>query len=134
MEITTEFLSASRLIRLCLVVRKFKERRVGCDWSGPSRLGLCLAALGLGMKVIGYDPVLSLEAALQLPGDRMKRVTELDELFAEADYITVHVPYIKGVTHHLINSEALAKCKPNVHLLNFARGEIIRWRGREIWL
>jgi len=35
------------------------------------------------------------------------------------------VPYIKGVTHHLINSEALSKCKPNVHLLNFARGEII---------
>jgi len=75
--------------------------------------------------VIGYDPVLSLDAALQLPGDRMKRVTELDDIFEEADYITVHVPYIKGVTHHLINSEALAKCKPSVHLLNFARGEII---------
>lgn len=83
------------------------------------------AALGLGMKVVGYDPVLSLDAALQLPGDRMKRVTELDELFAESDYITVHVPYIKGVTHHLINAEALSKCKPGVHLLNFARGEII---------
>jgi len=83
------------------------------------------AALALGMNVIGYDPVLSLDAALQLPGDRMRRVTDLDDIFAEADYITVHVPYIKGVTHHLINSEALSKCKSNVHLLNFARGEII---------
>lgn len=39
------------------------------------------AALSLGMNVVGYDPVLSLDAALQLPGDRMKRVMELDELF-----------------------------------------------------
>ena len=48
-----------------------------------------------------------------------------DDLFAQSDYITVHVPYIKGVTHHLINADALSKCKPGVHLLNFARGEII---------
>mmetsp|Transcript_2240 Transcript_2240/g.8594 ORF Transcript_2240/g.8594 Transcript_2240/m.8594 type:complete len:512 (-) Transcript_2240:1920-3455(-) len=100
-------------------------KTIGVIGLGAIGAKVVTAALGLGMKVVGYDPVLSLDAALQLPGDRMKRVTELDELFAESDYITVHVPYIKGVTHHLINSEALAKCKPNVHLLNFARGEII---------
>jgi len=83
------------------------------------------AALGLGMNVIGYDPVLSLEAAWRLPGDKMSRADDLDELFALADYITIHVPYIKGVTHHLIDAKALAKCKPGVNLLNFARGEII---------
>ena len=42
-----------------------------------------------------------------------------------SDYITVHVPYIKGATHHLINATNLKVCKPGVHLLNFARGEII---------
>ena len=42
-----------------------------------------------------------------------------------SDYITVHVPYIKGATHHLLNSTNLKICKPGVHLLNFARGEII---------
>ena len=105
--------------------QEIQGKTIGVIGLGAIGSRVVSAALGLGMKVIGYDPVLSLEAALQLPGDRMKRVTELDELFAEADYITVHVPYIKGVTHHLINSDALAKCKPNVHLLNFARGEII---------
>ena len=94
-----------------------------------SRFSLCRsvvnAALGLGMNVIGYDPVLSLEAAWRLPGDKMSRADDLDELFALADYITIHVPYIKGVTHHLIDAKALAKCKPGVNLLNFARGEII---------
>ena len=105
--------------------QEIQGKTIGVIGLGAIGSRVVSAALGLGMKVIGYDPVLSLEAALQLPGDRMKRVTELDDLFAEADYITVHVPYIKGVTHHLINSEALAKCKSNVNLLNFARGEII---------
>ena len=83
------------------------------------------AALGLGMNVVGYDPVLSLEAAWRLPGDKMTRAVELDELFEQSDFITIHVPYIKGVTHHLIDANALRKCKPGVHLLNFARGEIV---------
>ncbi len=42
-----------------------------------------------------------------------------------SDYITLHVPYIKGATHHLLNATNMKLCKPNVHLLNFARGEII---------
>lgn len=83
------------------------------------------AALGLGMKVIGFDPVLSLDAAWKLPGDRMTRAENLDALLRESDYITVHVPYIKGATHHLINATNLKICKPGIHLLNFARGEII---------
>ena len=85
------------------------------------------AALDLGMNVIGYDPVLSLDAAWMLPGDRMARAKDLNELLKSSDYISVHVPYIKGDngTHHLINEENLKICKPDVHLLNFARGEII---------
>lgn len=83
------------------------------------------AALALGMNVVGYDPVLSVEAALMLPGDRMQRVDKLEDLLKQSDYITLHTPYIKGVTHHLLNSETLAVCKPGVSILNFARGEIV---------
>ena len=77
------------------------------------------------MNVVGYDPVLSVDAALALPGDRMVRVTDLNDLFKVSDYISIHVPYIKGVTHHLIDAKALQICKPNVCILNFARGEIV---------
>lgn len=85
------------------------------------------AALDLGMSVVGYDPVLSLDAAWMLPGDRMSRAKDLDELLKASDYISVHVPYIKGEngTHHMLNAENMKLCKRNVHLLNFARGEII---------
>eukprot|EP00798_Chlamydomonas_sp_ICE-L_P022426 gene22426-29538_t len=83
------------------------------------------AALDLGMKVVGFDPVLSLDAAWKLPGDRMNRCNTLDDLLKVSDYITIHVPYIMGATHHLLNGTNLLLCKPGVHLLNFARGEII---------
>ncbi|KAG2498412.1 hypothetical protein HYH03_003671 [Edaphochlamys debaryana] len=83
------------------------------------------AALALGMNVVGYDPVLSLDAAWKLPGDRMGRAESLEDLLKVSDYITVHVPYIKGATHHMLNGVNLKLCKPGVHLLNFARGEII---------
>ena len=83
------------------------------------------AALALGMKVVGYDPVLSLDAAWKLPGDRMGRCESLEDLLRVSDFITVHVPYIKGATHHMLNAANLGICKPGVHLLNFARGEII---------
>ncbi|GLI61317.1 hypothetical protein VaNZ11_003673 [Volvox africanus] len=83
------------------------------------------AALALGMKVVGFDPVLSLDAAWKLPGDRMQRANNLEELLKISDYITVHVPYIKGATHHMLNGANLELCKPGVHLLNFSRTEII---------
>lgn len=52
----------------------------------------------------------------------------------ESDYITVHVPYIKGATHNLLNASNLKLCKPGVHLLNFARGEIIDGEAvRDLW-
>ena len=83
------------------------------------------AALALGMNVVGFDPALSIDSAMMLPGDRMKRTEDLKELFAASDYITLHLPYIPDVTHHLINEEALNLCKPDVKLLNFSRGEIV---------
>jgi D-3-phosphoglycerate dehydrogenase len=83
------------------------------------------AALALGMNVVGFDPALSVDSAMMLPGDRMKRKEDLKELFAASDYITLHLPYIPDVTHHLIDEAALKVCKPNVKILNFSRGEIV---------
>jgi len=83
------------------------------------------AALALGMKIIGYDPALTMDAALRLPGANMTRVSDLKDLLKQSDYISLHVPYIPKVTHHLINEEMLALCKPNMHMLNLARGEIV---------
>lgn len=83
------------------------------------------AALGLNMAVVGYDPQLSLEAALKLPGDRMERCETLEELMRAADYVSIHVPYIPGVTHHLIDAAMMRAAKPGLNILNFARGEIV---------
>ena len=58
-------------------------------------------------------------------GKYTQRVDKLEDLLKQSDYITLHTPYIKGVTHHLLNSETLAVCKPGVSILNFARGEIV---------
>jgi len=83
------------------------------------------AALALGMKIVGYDPALTMDGALRLPGDKMEKVSDLKDLLRQSDYISLHVPYIPKITHHLINAEMLALCKPNMHMLNLARGEIV---------
>lgn len=73
-----------------------------------------------GMKVIGYDPVLSKEIA-----DKMGiKLVDLDVIFAQSDIITVHVP-LSNETKHLINSETLKKCKDGVRIINCARGGIV---------
>ncbi|KAG1673566.1 hypothetical protein FOA52_003866 [Chlamydomonas sp. UWO 241] len=120
-----------------------KAKFVGCEIAGKTLgvVGLGAiggmvvnAALALGMKVVGYDPVLSMEAAWRLPGDRMTKANCLEDLLKASDYITVHVPYIKNATHHMLNSKTLQLCKPGVHLLNFSRGEIIDGEAvRDLW-
>lgn len=77
------------------------------------------AAVNLGMTVYGYDPYVSVDAAWSL--DRsVKHVTELDEIYANCDYITIHVPALPS-TKGMINQDAISKMKNNVVILNFAR-------------
>jgi D-3-phosphoglycerate dehydrogenase / 2-oxoglutarate reductase len=80
-------------------------------------------ALAMGMKVVGFDPALSIDAAWRL-SNNVARMENLQALLARADYISLHVPAIEA-THHLINEAALALCKPNAVLLNFARESIV---------
>ena len=81
------------------------------------------AATALGMKVIGYDPYLSVKAALSL--DPSTKVTaDLSELYANADFITVHVPSTPS-TKGMINNEAIAQMKDGVRIINLARADLV---------
>lgn len=84
---------------------------------------VCNTALDLGMDVYGYDPFLSVDAALRL--DRHVHVVkDVDELYKVSDYITIHVPYNSG-TKDFINAEAIGKMKGQVRVLNLARGGLV---------
>ena len=80
-------------------------------------------ALAMGMKVVGFDPALSIDAAWRLSSD-VTRMENLQSLLARADYISLHVPAMDA-TRHLINDAALALVKPGTVLLNFARETIV---------
>jgi len=80
----------------------------------------------LGMKVKGYDPGLSVQAALRLPRS-LDLADSITAAVSGADYITLNMPYIKGEngTHGIINKEILSHASPDAVVLNFARGELV---------
>ena len=81
------------------------------------------AAAALGMKIVGYDPFLSVRHALNLtPG--VEIVDTLPELYAKADYITLHLP-MNDATRGTINEAAFAAMKDGVRIVNLARGELV---------
>ncbi len=89
---------------------------------GVGNIGRIVAdrALGLKMKVLGYDPFLSKEAAEKLGVE----LVDLDELFRRSDFITVHVPFNEK-TKNLIDKAAFQKMKKGVTIINCARGGIV---------
>lgn len=89
---------------------------------GLGKIGshVATAARAMGMKLIAYDPFISIERAEQLGC----RLVEMDLLLQEADYITLHIPKTPETTH-LIDKAALAKMKPTARIINCARGGII---------
>ena len=89
---------------------------------GAGNIGSIVAdrAQGLKMKVIAFDPFLTPERAMALGVEKV----ELDELFARADFITIHTPLIEA-TRNIINAEAIGKMKPGVRIINCARGGLI---------
>ncbi|MCD7960246.1 MAG: phosphoglycerate dehydrogenase [Ruminococcus sp.] len=92
---------------------------------GLGAIGALVAntAIALGMQVVGTDPFLSVGAALRL-NPAVKVVNTQNDVFAKADYLTIHVPYNPN-TKGMINAETLAKCKDGVRILNYARGELV---------
>ena len=84
---------------------------------------LANAAISLGMNVIGYDPFLSVNAALNLK-PQVKVTNNVNDIYAEADYISLHLPY-NAETKDTVNKDTIALCKDGVKILNFARGELV---------
>ncbi|MFP6903351.1 MAG: phosphoglycerate dehydrogenase [Verrucomicrobiia bacterium] len=89
---------------------------------GMGRIGAQVArrAIAFGMRVLAYDPFLSLNKARELQVELL----EQEELFARSDFITVHMP-LTDQTRNMINAETLAGMKDGVYLINCARGGII---------
>ena len=84
---------------------------------------VCNIALDLGMDVYGYDPFLSVDAALRL--DRHVHVVkDVNDLYKVSDYVTIHIPY-NSSTKDFINAEAISKMKGQVRILNLARGGLV---------
>ena len=109
-----------------------KKRFVGPEIKGKTlgviglgAIGAMVAndALSLGMDVIGYDPFITIEAAWSLKKE-VRRAVSLEQLVAQSDIITIHVP-LSDKTKDTINEEVLAKTKKGAILLNFARGGLV---------
>ncbi len=81
------------------------------------------AAVALGMDVVGYDPYLSVSAALALD-PRVRQVADLGKLYAMSDYISLHLP-MTAETRASINAAAFAQMKKGVRIVNLARGELV---------
>ncbi len=113
-------------------VEKGKSNFAGSEVQGKTLGVIGLGAIGVlvanaarhfGMTVIGYDPYLSVDAAWKL-SHHIKKAKSADEVYQEADYITIHVP-LTDDTKRSINKDTIAKMKDGVKILNFARGELV---------
>lgn len=98
---------------------EIEGKKLGIIGLGAIGIKVANAAVALGMEVYGYDPFLSVDAALKLSRD-VKHVLNVDDIYANCDFITIHVPLLDS-TKGMINAEAIGKMKPGVVLLNFAR-------------
>ncbi len=80
-------------------------------------------AIKLGMKAIGFDPEITVDAAWRLPAS-VRKANSIDEVIRHSDFVTLHVPLLPA-TRHLIDARKLALAKPGAMLLNFSREAIV---------
>ena len=113
-------------------VEKGKAKFAGTEIAGKTLGVIGLGAIGgmiantalaLGMKVIGCDPFLSVEAAWNLD-HHIVRANTFDEIYEKCDYITLHVPATKD-TKNMICTENIAKMKDGVKIINLARADLV---------
>ena len=103
--------------------REIKGKKLGVIGLGAIGVLVANAANRLGMEVIGCDPFLSVEHALNMSRD-IKLVKTREEIFKECDYITMHVPLLDD-TRGMINKETIGMMKDGVIILNYARDLLV---------
>lgn len=114
-------------------VEKNKSKFAGHEIKGKTLGVIGLGSIGvmvangaecLGMKVLGYDPFLSIASAHEL-SPSVHIIEALDELLPQCDYVTIHVPFMEN-TKEMINKQRLKLMKKDVCLLNFSRDQIVK--------
>ncbi len=117
---------------LAKLVEKGKKQFVGPELKGKTlgviglgAIGVLVANVGasLGMKVLGYDPYISVDHAWNLSRS-VKHSTDVSEVLRESDYVTLHIPLTDG-TRRMIDVAAIAQMKYSAALLNFARDALV---------
>ena len=98
-------------------------RTLGVIGLGAIGVQVANVALSLGMKVVGYDPKITVRSAWKLSAG-VEKVETLDDLFRKSDAVTVHVPLIDA-TRGIVNGDRLSLMKPGGILINFARGGVV---------
>jgi D-3-phosphoglycerate dehydrogenase len=102
-------------------------RTLGVIGLGAIGVEVANCALALGMKVLGYDPQITVQRAWEL-SSQVQQSVSLDDLFARCDFISVHVP-MNDATRGLVNAARLRLMRAGGVLLNFARGGIVDSKG-----
>lgn len=103
--------------------REILGKKLGIIGLGAIGVQVANAAIHLGMEVLGYDPYISVEAAWNLSRN-IRHITNVDDIYRECDYITIHVPLMDS-TRKMINGSAIEKMKDGVVVLNFARDLLV---------
>ena len=98
-------------------------KKLGVIGLGAIGVLVANAATNLGMEVYGYDPFISVNAAWSLSGT-VKHVTNIEDIYRECDFITLHVPLL-DTTKKMVNADAIAMMKPTAIVLNFARDLLV---------
>ena len=98
-------------------------KKLGVIGLGAIGVLVANAAVHMGMDVYGYDPYISVNAAWNLSRN-VKHISNVDDIYRECDFITVHVPLLDS-TKKMINAEAISKMKPTAIVLNFARDLLV---------
>lgn len=114
-------------------VEKEKSRFAGIELAGKTLGVIGLGAIGgmvantaleLGMKVIGYDPFMSVEAAWRL-SSAVQKASGYEEIYRRSDFISIHVPSTKD-TREMLSASAFAQMKDGVRIINLARGDLVQ--------
>jgi D-3-phosphoglycerate dehydrogenase len=114
------------------VGKEIKGKTLGVIGLGAIGALVANNALDLDMDVIGFDPFISVDTAWNL-SRKVQRAMTIEELFANSDYITVHVPFTDK-TGGMFNEETFNIMKPGVHILNFSRGELVNEKDMAVAL